>query len=227
MSTNASTRRRRFVRDSARRRLLTCGAPALSEIEILTLLLKGTDKLSAHDLAVQLLAECGSLRSLLTSDFSTLSRHGLSVANYITLHAALELNRRHYQQLLMTGPALKHPRIMHKYLQMRLRDVPHEVFGVFYLNTHHRVLEFEELFRGTIDGAIVHPREVVKAALKHNAAAVIFVHNHPSGIAEPTAPDRQITLRLREALSLVDIRVVDHLVVGDGVCESFAERGLL
>jgi DNA repair protein RadC len=110
---------------------------------------------------------------------------------------------------------------------LRLRDLQHEVFCCLLLDNHHRVLAFEELFRGTIDGAIVHPREVLKLALSRNAAAVILVHNHPSGVAEPSPADRLITVRLKEALALVDIRVLDHLVVGDGVCESFVERGLL
>ena len=114
-----------------------------------------------------------------------------------------------------------------EFLRARLRDLPHEVFCCVYLDNRHRVIAFEELFRGTIDGASVHPREVVKHALARNAAALILVHNHPSGLAEPSQADELITRRLKEALALVDIRVLDHLVVGDGVCESFAERGLL
>lgn len=145
----------------------------------------------------------------------------------MVLQAALELTRRHYQEMMMVGSALANPQATREFVRLRLRDLPHEVFCCLLLDTHHRVLGFEELFRGTIDGAIVHPREVVKLALSRNAAAMILVHNHPSGIAEPSAEDRKITIRLRDALALVDVRVVDHLVVGDGVCESFAERGLL
>ena len=125
----------------------------------------------------------------------------------------------------MTGSALANPRATRDFLRMRLRDLPHEVFCCVYLDNRHRVIAFEELFRGTIDGASVHPREVVKQALARNAAAVILVHNHPSGLAEPSQADELITRRLKEALGLVDIRVLDHLVVGDAVCESFAERG--
>ena len=110
---------------------------------------------------------------------------------------------------------------------MQRRDLPHEGFCGVFLDNRHRVIALEELFRGTIDGASVHPREVVKRALAKNAAAVILAHNHPSGIAEPSQADELITRRLKEALALVDIRVLDHLVIGDGVCESFAERGLL
>jgi DNA repair protein RadC len=112
-------------------------------------------------------------------------------------------------------------------MQARLRDYPYEVFAVLFLDNRHRVLAFEELFRGTIDGASVHPREVVRRALQLNAAAVILSHNHPSGVAEPSQSDQRITTRLREALALVDIRVLDHLVIGDGNCCSLAQLGLL
>jgi len=128
---------------------------------------------------------------------------------------------------MMKGCALSNPRATREFIRMRLRDLPHEVFCVVYLDIRDRVIAFEELFRGTLDGTSVHPREVVKQALARNAAAVILAHNHPSGIAEPSQADELITQRLKEALSLVDIRVLDHLIVGDGVCESFAERGLL
>ncbi len=145
----------------------------------------------------------------------------------LVLQAALELTRRHYQELMTVGSALENPQATREFVQFRLRDLPYEVFCCLLLDSHYRVLGFEELFRGTIDGAIVHPREVLRLALSRNAAALILVHNHPSGIAEPSPADRSITVRLRDALALVDIRVLDHLVVGDGVCESFAERGWL
>ena len=143
------------------------------------------------------------------------------------LQASLELARRHYQELMESRSALANPRATREYVRMRLRDLPHEVFCCVFLDNRHRVIAFEQLFRGTIDGASVHPREVVKQALARNAAAVILVHNHPSGFAEPSRADELLTRRLQEALQLVDIRVLDHLIVGDGVCESFAERGLL
>jgi DNA repair protein RadC len=141
------------------------------------------------------------------------------------LQACLEISRRHLSERLARGDVLSNPEATRHFLQARLRDQPHEVFAVLYLDNQHRVLEFEELFRGTLDGASVHPREVVKAALRRNAAALIFAHNHPSGVAEPSAADRSLTRRLREALALVDIRVLDHLVVGDGETISLAERG--
>jgi DNA repair protein RadC len=143
------------------------------------------------------------------------------------LQAALELSRRHYAAELLTGPALEAPKVTQAFLIAQLRDRPYEVFCVLHLDNRHRLIAFEELFRGTIDGASVHPREVVKQALARNAAAVILAHNHPSGVAEPSQADELITYRLRDALGLVDIRVLDHLIVGDNRCVSFAERGLL
>lgn len=212
-----------------REKLLTAGPAALSEAELLAILLRtGTRGQSALEMARTLLVEFGSLRNLLTAERDRVCRsHGLGPARYSTLQAALELTRRHYQQLMMIGPALSNPRATREFLRARLRDLPHEVFCCVYLDNRHRVIAFEELFRGTIDGASVHPREVVKHALARNAAALILVHNHPSGLAEPSQADELITRRLKEALALVEIRVLDHLVVGDGVCESFAERGLL
>ena len=114
-----------------------------------------------------------------------------------------------------------------RYLTARLRHQPHEVFAVLFLDTRHRVIAYEELFHGTIDGTSVHPRQVVRRALHHNAAALILAHNHPSGVAEPSRADESITLRLKEALALIDVRVIDHFVIGDGQSVSFAERGLL
>ena len=130
-------------------------------------------------------------------------------------------------QRLVRGSVLSNPRCTREYLAMRFAGLEHEVFSCVYLNNRHRAIACEELFRGTIDGASVHPREVVKRALIHNAAAVILAHNHPSGVAEPSQADELITRRLKEALALVDIRVLDHLIVADAVCESMAERGLL
>jgi DNA repair protein RadC len=212
-----------------REKLLQCGAQSLSEAELLAILLRtGRRGMSAVDVARALLAEFGSLRGLLTAEQDRVCRaRGLGPARYVALQAAVELARRHYRELMMAGSALANPRATREFLRMQLRDLPHEVFCCVFLDNRHRVIAFEELFRGTIDGASVHPREVVKRALGKNAAAVILAHNHPSGIAEPSQADELITRRLKEALALVDIRVLDHLVIGDGVCESFAERGLL
>jgi DNA repair protein RadC len=212
-----------------REKLLEQGPHALSEAELLAILIRtGTRGQSALDIARHLLVRFGSLRSLMTADRERVCESpGLGPSRYVALQAALELARRHYQQLMATGSALSNPRATREFLRMRLRDLPHEVFCCLYLDNRNRVLGFEELFRGTIDGASVHPREVVKEALTRNAAAVILAHNHPSGIAEPSQADELITRRLKEALALVDIRLLDHFVVGDGACESFAERGLL
>ncbi len=212
-----------------REKLLRLGAAALSEAELLAIVLRtGAPGRSAVELARALLGEHRSLRSLLTADRSALCRTpGLGDAKYAALQAALELVRRHYAELMQAGPALANPRATREFLRARLRDRDHEVFCCLFLDNRHRVICFDEVFRGTIDGASVHPRDVVKLALSRNAAAVILAHNHPSGIAEPSQADELITSRLREALALVDIRVLDHVVVGDGACVSFAERGLL
>ena len=137
------------------------------------------------------------------------------------------MGRRYLEATLRRDAVLASPEQTRLFLKARLRSYQHEVFACLFLDNRHRVICFEELFVGTIDGASVYPREVVKRALHHNAAAVIFAHNHPSGVAEPSPADRAITQRLREALGLMDVRVLDHLVIGDNEVVSFAERGLL
>jgi DNA repair protein RadC len=212
-----------------REKLMENGAQSLSNAELLAVFFgTGQGGGTAVDLAHGLLAQFGSLRELLSAEREqALAGHGLGPARYCMLQAALELARRHYRETLKTGPALDSPEIARSFLLAQLRDRPYEVFCCLYLDSRHRLIAFEELFRGTIDGASVHPREVVKSALARNAAAVILAHNHPSGVAEPSQADELITQRLRDALALVDIRVLDHLVIGDGRCMSFAERGLL
>ena len=173
-----------------------------------------------------MLKRYGSLRALLAADQKELcEQKGLGPAKYAQLQAALEMARRHFGEDLKRGKPLSDPAATRRYLKARLRDVPYEVFGCLYLDNRHRMIEFEELFRGTIGGASVHPREVVRQALRHNAAALIFAHNHPSGVAEPSDADRRLTRKLQDALALVDIRVLDHFVVGDGEVASFAEKG--
>jgi DNA repair protein RadC len=213
-----------------REKLLRSGAGHLSDAELLAILLgtPGQRGMNVVDLARSLLARHRSLRDLLqAAPASILGAPGLGPAGYCRLQAALELARRHYAEALRTGPVLDSPRATREFLVAQLRDSPHEVFCCLHLDNRHRLIAFEELFRGTIDGASVHPREVVKQALARNAAALILAHNHPSGIAEPSQADELITRRLREALALVDIRVLDHLIVADTGCLSFAERGLL
>jgi DNA repair protein RadC len=224
---NTTLTTRSYHRANARTRLLSSGASGLSEIELLSLLLPSAGKQSPREKATELLVEFGSLRALLSVDQEVAASRGLSSAAFATLQAALELTRRHYEQLMMSGPTLTNPRATREYLRMRLRDLSHEVFAAIYLDNRNRVVKYSELFRGTIDGATVHPREVVKDALANKAAAVILAHNHPSGVAEPSQADELITRRLKDALAVVDIRVLDHLVIGDACVESFAERGLL
>lgn len=212
-----------------REKLLECGASVLTEAELLAILLRtGVRGQSALDVARHLLIEFGSLRGLLTADRERLCEaRGLGPARYVALQASLELARRHAQELMMSGSAAKNPQATRDFLHMRLRDLPYEVFCCLWLDKRDRVIAFDELFRGTIDGASVYPREVVKQALARNASAAILAHNHPSGIAEPSYADELITRKLRDALALVDIRVMDHLIVGDGVCLSMAERGMV
>jgi DNA repair protein RadC len=212
-----------------REKLLLKGAASLSEAELLAIFLRtGVKGKSAVDLARQMLKQFGSLRALLAADQKTLcALPGMGPAKYAQLQAGIEMARRHLGEALERGKPLTDPAATRKYLTARFRDMPYEVFACLYLDNRHRVIAFEELFRGTIDGASVHPREVVRSALSHNGAAVIFAHNHPSGVAEPSDADRRLTQRLKDALALVDIRVLDHFVVGDGEVVSFAERGWL
>jgi DNA repair protein RadC len=211
-----------------REKLLQRGSAALSDAELLAVLLgSGIPGKDAIALGRELLQEAGGLGALLGRSDGPATARGLGPAKRARIAAALELARRCLGEQLQARPSLGSPRDSGEFLSARLRHLPYEVFGCLYLDNRHRVLAFEELFRGTVDGASVHPREVVRACLKHNACAVIFAHNHPSGVAEPSAADRAITRELREALQLVGVRVLDHLVVGQGAPVSMAERGLL
>src|ERR1700758_588103 len=212
-----------------REKLLERGAHALSDAELLALLLgSGIKGGSAVELARTLIADFGSLRNLLSARAPRcLAQKGIGPARYAILNAAVELTRRHFRETLRLGPALAAPEATRTFLVAQRRDRPYEVFCRLYLDNRHRLIAFEELFRGTIDRAGVHPREVLRQTLRHNAAAVIFAHNHPSGVLEPSHADEQITRRLKEALALVDVRVLDHFIIGDGVCFSFCEHGLL
>jgi DNA repair protein RadC len=211
-----------------REKLLSQGSAALSDAELLAVLLgSGVRGKDAIALGRELLQDAGSLGALLGRPEREVRAVGLGPAKRARIAAALELARRSLAEQLQELPSLGNPRDSGDYLSARLRHLPYEVFGCLYLDNRHRVLCFEELFRGTVDGASVHPREVVRACLKHNASAVIFAHNHPSGVAEPSAADRAITHELRDALRLVGVRVLDHLVIGSGAPVSMASRGLL
>jgi len=217
------------AQERPREKLLAQGAQALTDAELLAIFLRtGVAGKSAVDLARQLLGEFGSLRALLEADLAAFSAHlGLGPAKYSQLQAVLEMGRRHLAEGLRRDSALESPQQVRDYLKARLRHEPHEIFACLFLDTRHRVLAFEALFHGTIDGASVYPRQVVKRALAHNAAAVILTHNHPSGIAEPSQADRLLTTRLKDVLALVDVRVLDHFIVGDGEPLSMAEYGWL
>jgi DNA repair protein RadC len=212
-----------------REKLLQRGPAALTNAELLAIFLRtGTPGKSAVDLARELLTNFGSLRALLNADRERFCQGlGLGDAKYTQLQAVLEMARRHFAEVLQKGDALTSPEITRAYLSAQLRGYHFEVFACLFLDNQHRVIQLEELFRGTIDSASIYPREVIKRALYHNAAAVIFAHNHPSGINEPSPADRHITDKLKQALALLDIRVLDHFIVGDGEPYSFAEHGLM
>ena len=212
-----------------REKLLARGAAALSDAELLAIFLRtGVPGKTALDLARDLLIEYGGLRGLLAaSEAEFCAFPGIGAAKFAQLQATLEMSRRHLGEKIVRGEALTSPEQTRDWLLAHLRDRPHEVFCVLFLDNRNRVLAFEELFQGTLNGASVYPREVLRRALDHNAGAVILVHNHPSGVAEPSRADESLTRRLTELLSHVEVRVLDHFVVGDGEIVSFAERGLL
>lgn len=212
-----------------REKLLAKGPRVLSDAELLAIFLRtGINGKTALDLARDLLQSFGGLRPLLEANAADFCQtKGTGPAKYVQIQAALELGRRYLETALVRSDILTNPSATRSYLSTNLRRYPHEVFACLFLDNRHRIICFEEMFHGTIDGASVHPREVVRRALKHNAAAVIFAHNHPSGIAEPSRADELLTRRLQDALALVDVRVLDHFVIGDGETVSLAERGLL
>ncbi len=210
-----------------REKLLSRGAAALSDAELLAIFLgsglRGSDAVGT---ARDLLAHHGPLRALLDRPPQALARlPGLGPARACALAAALELGNRHLACALERGDALSDPMAAGRYFAQRLRHHGHEVFAALFLDTRHRAIAFEELFHGTVDSSEVHPREVARRALAHNAAAVIVGHNHPSGNPEPSAADRAVTARLKQALALVDVRLLDHFVIADGPPVSLAARG--
>lgn len=210
-----------------REKLLSQGATKLSDAELLAIFLgSGLRGQDAVQTSRQLLTAHGPLRTLLETDPSLMARlPGLGPARACRLAAALELGHRYLAAGLERGEALTDPAAAGRYFSQRLRGRAQEVFAALFLDTRHRALAFEELFQGTLDGAEVHPRIVVRRALTHNAAAVIIGHNHPSGHAEPSPADRAVTARLKQALALVDVRLLDHFVIGDEQPVSLAARG--
>ena len=214
---------------AAREKMVKAGITALSDAELLTMLLRtGSARSPAVELPSALLKGFGGLRGLLQADRRALEQlHGMGPAKSAQLLAVLELSKRYLHQVLLRSEPLENPGATEQFLKSALRDNPNEVFACLFLDTRHRVIAYEELFHGTIDGAMVYPRVVAEKALKHNAAALIVAHNHPSGISEPSLADQAITRRLKDALALLDIRLLDHFVIGEGAPVSMAARGLL
>ncbi|MDQ3202363.1 MAG: DNA repair protein RadC [Pseudomonadota bacterium] len=215
------------VAERPRERLLELGSASLSDAELLAIFLRtGVSGKSAVDLARHLLGQFGGLRSLMEADQQAFSEQlGLGPAKFAQMQAVLEMGRRHLAERARNKSALENPQAVRDYLKSMLRHEPHEVFGCLFLDSKHQVLTFEALFRGSIDCTSVHPRQVVKRALAHNAAAVILCHNHPSGNSNPSEADRALTKRLQDALDLIDVRVLDHFIIGDGEPLSMAEHG--
>jgi DNA repair protein RadC len=215
------------LQERPRERLLTYGAATLSDAELLAIFLRtGVRGKTAVDLARELVSHFGGLRGLLDSsqdDFC--QQYGLGVAKFAQLQAVLEMSRRHLYETVQKNNNIENPDDVRNYLTSHLRHYQHEVFACLFLDNRHRVISFEEITHGTLNSAHVHPREVVKRALHKNAAAVILAHNHPSGVTEPSRADRELTQQMKKALELVDVRLLDHIIVGEGPCASLAEMG--
>ncbi len=215
--------------DRPREKLLGKGVEALSDAELVAIFLRtGTRGRSAVELAREVLDRCGSVSGLLAaSQQAFCAIPGLGDAKYAQLRAVLEMGRRALREKLDRGAALSSPQAVRDYLRLKLHGLAHEVFVGVFLDAQNRVLAVEELFRGTLTQTSVFPREIVKRALHYNAAATIFAHNHPSGVAEPSRADEMLTQTLKQTLSLIDVKVLDHFVIGGDAAMSFAERGLL
>lgn len=212
-----------------RERLIRHGAPALSDAELLAVFLRvGVKGKSAVDLGRDMISRFGSLSGLFAAsgkDFSSI--HGLGDAKYAQLQAVLELAKRAISEELQSNASLSSPQAVKSYLQLMIGNKPYESFAVLFLDIKNRLIVSEELFRGTLSHASVYPREVVKAALQHNAAAIILAHNHPSGSSEPSSADIALTQTLKQTLALVDVQVLDHFIVANPHVYSFAEHGLM
>lgn len=215
--------------DQPREKIFLHGPKLLSDAELLAIFLRtGIRGKTALDIARELLIEYGSLKKLLNADPQQLfQKPGLGKAKYAMLKAALELGKRYFEEKIKVGIPIHNSEATKRFLLNQLQDYPHEVFGCLFLNTQNHLICFEELFHGTINETNVYPREVVKRALKHNAAKLILTHNHPSGNPYPSQADQDITQVLKQALALVEIQVIDHVIVGNGNTISFAEVGLL
>ena len=212
-----------------REKLLKNGAANLSDAELLAIFLRtGMVGKSAVDLARELLTCFNGLTGLFSADQAAFSAvRGMGSAKYVQLQAVLEMARRALEEKMKSGDAMSSPQSVRDYLRLTLQGKKHEIFVGIFLDAQNRTIAAEELFQGTLTQTSVYPREVVKRALHHNAAAMIFAHNHPSGVAEPSRADEMLTQSLKQALALVDVNVLDHFIVGGGTAMSFAERGLI
>ena len=212
-----------------REKLLAKGASALSDAELLAIFLRtGTHGLSAVELARTLLIQFGDLHSLFQANQHTFcEKKGLGNAKYAQLQAVLEMSRRYLEADIKKGDALHNPKQTQRYLQSQLQHHPNEVFAVLFLDSKNRILKYQELFYGSINSAAVYPREILRQAIHHNAASLILAHNHPSGTPQPSQHDIDITQKITTALKLIDIRTLDHIIVGHNQCFSFAEQGLM
>jgi DNA repair protein RadC len=217
------------LKERPREKLLTQGPGSLSDAELLAIFLRsGVKGINAVDLARHLLNTFGSLRGLIAADQHEFClAKGLGQAKFVQLQAVVEMTQRYYAERLHKQAVFHTAQHTKDYLITKLRDETNEVFAMLLLDSQHQLLAYRSMFYGTVDSASVYPRVLVKQALADNAAAVILAHNHPSGIAEPSQADQHITQRIVSAMALLDIKVLDHLVIGDGVAVSFAERGLL
>ncbi|MBT8114040.1 MAG: DNA repair protein RadC [Arenicella sp.] len=212
-----------------REKLLSKGPQSLGDAELLAIFIRtGLPGKSAIEVAREALVKAGGLRSFLNLNLADLSGFkGIGPAKYVQLQAGLELGRRYLMEKFHKGDAISSPQMSRDYLTLCLRDKPYESFFAMFLDSKNRVIHHQELFRGTIDTASVPVREVVKEALKYNAAAMIVAHNHPSGVAEPSAADKSLTEALYLALGMVGVKLLDHFVIGDAEVVSFAEMGAL
>ena len=214
--------------DRPRERLLAKGAAALGDAELVAVLLRsGVRGKSAVDLAHELITKYGGVTQMLEAGAELETIKGLGPAKRAQFAAAMELARRSLQEKLKESVALTSPGAVRDYLRLRLASRKEEAFVCIWLDAQHRAIDIEEPFRGTLTQTSVYPREIVKAALRINAAAVIFAHNHPSGVAQPSQSDELLTRNLKEALSLIEVKVLDHFIVAGNQAISFAERGLL
>jgi len=212
-----------------REKLIEMGADALSDAELLAIFLRvGVVGKSAVDLARDLLSQFGSLNGIFAATERELSQvHGIGTSKYVQLQAIFEMSRRALNEQLQARDVFQSPQQVRNYLVLKLGALTREVFMVLFLDAQNRLHAAEELFNGTLTQTSVYPREVVKRAIHHNAAGVIFAHNHPSGVAQQSAADELITQQLKQALALIDVRVLDHFIVAGNQTLSFAERGLL